>query len=617
MKYFYYGLFVGVLIIITSCSHGKTSDQLVLENLSQEEMVPEEESSDIMDVIRIAESHYDEGCEHYKQHRWALARQSFDKTLETLLDADVDAETHYKLSRTYDRLFYKIHKLELEQGYLQAVVEEEVQEEAESTAQLEAFLSSTQSELSAIEQEKSERTIFENSDKTLGAIVIDESDATVMKYVKDFSRERSQYRKGMERAAYYLPMMLEVFKAHNIPTELTYVPLVESNFRVDAVSPAGAVGLWQFVRSTAKCYGLRVDSWVDERRDPEKATEAAAKYLSDLYDMLGDWDLALSGYYMGEYKVHKAIGKHRTRDISTLAETRTFGNGAKHYVSRIKAAIILAKDPGKHGIPPLQFAPIQYDTVNVKKGSGLKELARKFGISYTELRKLNPELKQSKIPPGTGNYSLKVPQGTGTIMIAGASGAQESSAQKQSSSSEAKTTPEKKTSSPSTDYWVYKVKRGENLTKIAKRYGIPLNVLKDMNNIKNARSLQIGQKLKIPSSEKVYASSVIMHRVQKGETLGGLAGRYKVSVAKIKTYNNIKDANQVRIGQKLKIPLSSSSVLAKNSDKSKMLTYRVRRGDSLSKIASAFGVSVSQLRRWNGFEPGAIIYPGSRIKVWY
>lgn len=623
LKYVLYSLLAGSFLI-TGCSANKNSSQVALQNITpiEEYNLKTTDSLEISEIIQKAEAHYEKGCEHYKRHRWDLAQQEFDKALETLLDADVDAETHYRLGKTYNRLFYKIHKLELERNYLQGMLAEEATPEyPESTEQLEASLSYTQPEevTKPKKQEPRHLEYFRNSENTLGKILIDESDAQIMKYAKEFSKERSQYKKGLEQASQYLPMMTRIFKARKLPTELILVPLIESNYRVDAVSYAGAVGLWQFVRSTAKAYKLKVDKWVDERHDPEKSTEAAAQYLNDLYQMLGDWDLALAGYYMGEYKVHKAIGQYRTRDISTLAQTRTFGRGAKDYVSRIKAAILLAKNPEKYGITLSYGVPLGYDTVQVKKGVHLKNLANQFGTTYKELRKLNPELKQSKTPPGKGTYSLKVPQGAGSIVIAKNSATQQNEGKHQ--------TPSIQPTAPSSsgNTLVYRVKRGDNLLKIATRYGVDVNTLKAVNNISNVKLLQIGQKIVIPTSEAAYAAlkgtKVIAHTIQKGETLSRIAKRYKVDIAALRTYNKIQDERSLQIGQTLNIPLPKSSVLAKNqnenSSKAKILTYRVKRGDSLSKIASAFGVSVRQLQQWNNFGQGTVIYPGSRIKVWY
>ena len=223
LKYVFSTMLVGCLLIL-GCSHNKPSEEISLESIP----VPPENSKklpDLTEIIQQAEVYYETGCEHYKQHQWVSAQQEFDKALELLLDADGDAETHYRLSQTYDRLFYKIHKLELERSYLRGVLEEpEEAELAQSTEQLEAFLSSTQPEVPASKSVSVQKSIydelFKNPPGTLGEFVIDESDAEIMKHIKQFSHERSQYRKGLERGTQYFPMMVRTFQEHHIPSEL-------------------------------------------------------------------------------------------------------------------------------------------------------------------------------------------------------------------------------------------------------------------------------------------------------------------------------------------------------------------------------------------------------------
>lgn len=617
-----YGCWIGIFLL-SGCSQSHHAKDVALEQMStagEGEII-----SELDNIIQRATAYYEEGIEHYKHHRWEDAHQQFDQALEILLEADMDAETHYRLTDTYNKLFTQIHKLESEESYRDGLAENDVREEAESSDDLEAFLSATRPEF--LEEESSSISIFENPEGTLGEITIDESDELVMKYVKEFTKDHSQYRKGIERALEYLPTIVPIFKAHKLPAELAFIPLVESNFRVDAVSPAGAVGLWQFVRATGKNYNLKTDASVDERRDPKKASEAAAKYFGDLYGMLGDWDLALAGYYMGEYRVHEAIGRHRTRDINELAETRMFGSGARHYIARIKAAIFVAQHAEQFGLPPVKMHSIGSVVVDVKRGSDLKQLAKLLGISYEELCHLNPELKQGKIPAGAGKYALRIPKSTEAVVLAQQFDAVETSVAEEPAEAvvEKKQEAASAKSSAKTlkdDYLIHRVQKGENPSTIAKKYKITVEDIQVANNIRNVKSLQVGQKLKIPTNGKnveITQAATISHTIQKGDTLASIAKQYQVDLETLKASNKIKKANNLQIGQTINVPVKSvkvASAQGASSDK-KMRTYRVKRGDSLSKIAASFGVSVSQLQQWNNFDSGTMLYPGSRITVWY
>ncbi len=605
IKSLWYGMLIGGFVL-TGCSVSNLSDDVTVEDLVPVESAEEALTSNSPEgdlqlerLVKDAEAHYAQGCEYYQKGDWTRAEQSFDLALETLLEADVDADMHYKLGKAYNTLFYNIHKFALKQNYL---TQAELEESMKEPVVLEPLPQEPVIEI--VEQENNDYP-----KDTLGMVSTDPVDADIQKYVKQFASEKSQYRLGIERAGKYLPMIRQIFAQYKLPQELMYVPLIESNFRVEATSPTGAAGLWQFMSTTGKVYGLKIDKWVDERRDPEKATIAAAKYLSDLYGMLGDWDLAMSGYYMGEYKVHKAIGQYRTRDIAALAETKAFGAGAKQYVNRIKAAALIAMNPDDYELDIETSSPLHYDTINVAKGKRLADVAKQLGISSAQLKELNPELKTSSIPPGSGQYTLKIPTDAGLMMLA--------------EQREALTTPPPAAKAAASipanaDYVVHRVQRGDTLAKISRQYGVNVNALQGFNNISNVRALQIGQKIKIPTSGiavTAQVTEVITHVVEKGENLDRIAKRYNVSTSTLQAYNKIRNVRRLQIGQELKVPLPSSSILAKTQEK-RVVTYQVKRGDSLSKIASTFGVSVSQLKEWNNVK-GSVIYPGSRIKVWY
>ena len=602
IKYALYTMIVSSLIL-TGCASQKMASDAKLKEVPPQQAADAAAPVDLEKIVQAAEAYYEQGYGYYKERNWTLAEQAFDDALRTLLDSDIDANTHHQLGEAYYKLFYNIRKLMLEQNYLDSPA---LAEPPPAPKPMDEALLRVPPEILRIEQNAAAPT-----PPVVASLPIDEADADIRKYFAQFSTARSQYQDGLDRAAQYLPMMRRIFQAQKLPLELVYLPLIESNFRVEAVSPAGAVGLWQFIRSTGKLYGLKVDKWVDERCDPEKSTLAAAKYFRELYDMLGSWELVLAGYYMGEYRVHKAIGVSRTRNIAVLSNTKSFGWGAKQYVARFKAAVLLAKNYEQEFLDDNPPASPQYDMVQMRGGMRLQTVAEKLGVTYVQLQDLNPELKSATIPADNGSYALKVPFGAGNALLVADAAAppEEVSAADEPAATVAEVTPK---AAPAGKYVVHRIqKRGATLAKIADQYGVPVETLAAFNHLKQGRTLRSGQKIKIPLAEATV--QVIGHVVQPGETLYRIAKQYQVEVAALQTYNNMKSVKALHIGQTVKVPLARTSLLARVQDK-KASTYRVRRGDSLSKIASNFGVSISQLKEWNNFE-GSMLYPGSRIKV--
>lgn len=624
MEYAFYSLVLGV-VFFTGCATPNMSQHAALTQTTQQASVTDNDTSlELREVIQEAETYYDSGCNYYREQQWELALQEFDKAIRILLDADSDAETHYRLGKTYNKIFYQLHKLEVEKKLRRST--DQNPSGAQAGIMPEPLLpDSSDSLVSERENNLTNDDGVSGAENMLGAIEIDPNDPEVMKYVKEFSRQHAQYRYGLERAALYLPMIKCIFQRYHIPIELAYIPVIESNFRLEAVSPTGAVGMWQFIRTTGKNYGLKVDKWVDERRDPVKSTQAAAKYFQELYEMLGDWDLALAGYYMGEYKVHEAIGRNRTRDIATLAASRSFGYGAKQYISRFKAAVLIAKNPERYGMPENLETPLQYETIQVQGGQRLQDIARQYDIPYEVLQEFNAELTKATTPSTGGMYALKVPVGMGTMVVAQTSPESSVAPVVQVASSEdiAEKPRRESASTESKKSVTYRIRRGDTLNKIAARYGIKVDTLKAYNNLSNTRKLAIGRKIKIPMSETIKLArqnvETITHTIQAGETIQTLAKQYHTDIDTIKAYNRIKNVKGLQIGQTLQIPLAlSTSVVAQNQktvSSKEMTTYQVKRGDSLSKIASTFGVSVDQLQTLNQFDKETVLHPGTQIKV--
>src|SRR5712691_3190667 len=227
---------------------------------------------------------------------------------------------------------------------------------------------------------------------------------------------RDHFELWLQRFERHRPMIKQVFAEFNLPADLIFLSLVESGFSTNAVSRAKAVGPWQFIKPTAKTYGLRVDNWIDERRDPVKSTLAAAQYLRDLYHLFGSWPLAMAGYNAGERKVGRALVRAQADDFWDLTDTKLLKRETKEYVPRFLAAALIAKDPSRFGFtipPPI---PLEYEEVVLTRPLHLRTAAQAAGVSYQELKALNPELRKDLTPPDPA-YHLKVPVGSKTTLL--------------------------------------------------------------------------------------------------------------------------------------------------------------------------------------------------------
>ena len=235
--------------------------------------------------------------------------------------------------------------------------------------------------------------------------------AKVDKYVQFFSfRIRDRFEIWLGRLERHRPMVERIFTEFNLPADLIFLSLVESGFSTTAVSRAKAVGPWQFIKGTAKAYDLRVDNWIDERRDPVKSTIAAARYLRDLYQLFGSWPLAMAAYNAGERKVGRALVSAQADNFWDLTDTKLLKLETKEYVPRFLAAALIAKDPARFGLTVPSQLPLEYEEVVVTRPIHLKTAALAAGASHAELKTLNPELRKDLTPPDPA-YHLKVPAG--------------------------------------------------------------------------------------------------------------------------------------------------------------------------------------------------------------
>jgi len=300
-------------------------------------------------------------------------------------------------------------------------------------------------------------------------------DSSVQAHIRYFNTAiHGRFEQWLLRLSRYQPLVETIFTEFQLPSDLVYLSLVESGFNPYAYSRAKATGPWQFMKGTAKVYGLRVDNYVDERRDPIKSTVAAARYLRDLYDIFGAWPLAMAAYNAGEGKVMRALHKAQAESFSEISKTRLIRRETKEYVPRFMAATIIARNPDRYGFTQESAEPHQFDEAIVTRPVHFRAIANATGIPYEELRLLNPELRRDATPPGDETYHLKVPVGTK---------AKVEQLLDRIPTYKFPQRPAKAqfvTAGPS--HW-YKVRMGDTLGKVSKRFRIPLKTLKTKNNL--------------------------------------------------------------------------------------------------------------------------------------
>jgi len=315
-------------------------------------------------------------------------------------------------------------------------------------------------------------------------------DPAVERHLRFFNTSiRSRFEQWLIRFSRYRPLVENIFAEFNLPSDLVNLSLVESGFNPHAYSRAKATGPWQFMKGTGKLYGLRIDNYVDERRDPIKSTVAAARYLRDLYDLFGTWPLAMAAYNAGEGKVQRALHKAQGNTFWDISKTRLIHQETKQYVPRIMAATIIARSPDQYGFGQPAATPHQFEEVVVTRALHFRAIASASGVAYEDLRLLNPELRRDATPPDDSAYHLKVPVGTAEKVA----GLLDRIPTHKFPPLVTKVRPAKAGSPLS-----YRVRAGDTLEKVSKRFHIPLRTLKTRNNLSSSvirpgESLTIGR----------------------------------------------------------------------------------------------------------------------------
>ena len=447
----------------------------------------------------------------------------------------------------------------------------------------------------------------EQSNKDLYSKIPLDSHPDVDKWVRYFTDRGYEYMKAyLERSSRYLPLMKSILKENGLPVNLVYVALIESGFSPKALSRSNAVGYWQFIYGTGKRYGLRIDGYVDERRDPVLSTRAAVNYFTDLYSLFGSWHLALAAYNSGEYRVNRAVLKHYDRNFWVLSSKKALPRETRNYVPKLIAAIHISKNPEKYGFYNLSYqAPINYELLKVKKSISLVKLAKQLEIPVEEIKALNPMYKGEYVPIYEEETTLRIP--VGQLALAQAS-------LKNSQMAVPK-------HSYHYHYW-YKVRRGDSLYRIARRHKTTVNKIRRKNRLGRSSFLRIGQKLKIPtkrlraskkSSKKrsIASSNTKFHTVQKGQSLSSISKLYGLKLSQLKELNNMQGNPLIHPGQKIRIKKEALST--KKAIKNGY--YIVQQGDTLIGIAKKYNVSLPKLMKANSMGLKSVLLTGARLLI--
>ena len=546
--------------------------------------------------------------------RTDAAREEFDRSGAWLTGSGYDLKSNTRLEELYGRIVASREALELAAA-ANANGANEQAAGAAPEAPIDEIADLTLSSNPALKERVEREMAGLKHDLPLSAA------DPVLTYLNFFetTRGRAIVARGLRRAGRYRGMISRVLREEGVPQDLIYVAQAESAFEPLALSRARALGIWQFVAASGAKYGLDHTWWVDERRDPEKSTRAAARYLRDLYGMFGDWYLALAAYNTGEGNVMKAVERTGYADFWELHRRNALPRQTKNYVPIILALAMIAKDPAKHGIEVEEDEPLEWDAVKPGHPVDLRLAAEAIDQNVELLKALNPQLLRM-VTPADPNFELLLPKGTA----------------EQFRVELAAVPPEK---------WLawrrYKVAPGDTLPALAKRFGVTVAAVAQANEIRPGTLLEAGQRITIPANRPAATGlgQLVRYRVRRGDTLVRVAREFSVTPAEIEQWNS-PHGTKFAPGTMLKIypggrPVAAAkSANASKSRETKHLeaaaspataitaagtgsptSHPVQPGETLWSVAHAYRVTVEALRRANPFVSTRPLRVGDVLRI--
>lgn len=508
-----------------------------------------------------------------------------------------------------------------------------------------------------VSSEDVEKNIERPYKSAYGEIALDHNEH-VQKWINYFKgRGRPYMEQYLSRSGRYLPMMKNVLRENGLPEDLVYIALIESGFSPRAHSRANAVGYWQFIKGTGKRFGLTIDPFTDERRDPVLSTRAAAEYFKALYNLLGSWHLSMAAYNVGENRVKRAVTRYYTKDFWTLLKKRrALPVETRNYVPKFIAAVMIAKNPKEYGFNNIEYQdPLSYDTVTLQSPISITKLASNINVDPDELRLLNPKFRTDYVPMTRGNETVvRIPVGRANDALAALS---------MSGTTQPKVL--------NAEYFYYRIRRGDTLSTIARKHRTTVSQIRRLNDLSNRVLLRVGRTIKVadpggdgiqyvmdddrspststkrgPQPAVAYDNKdVEFHVVRRGENLTTIARRYGIEISELLKLNNLGNRTMVRKGQKLRVkaagePKSASlkkrqsvalasfkSKSAKAATVSKNLPSRkiaaastskrhtVKRGETLYDVSRKYGKSLSELARANKVSINYRVMAGERLTI--